>query len=222
MAGGGEVLVLAAVGRLGGVPRLAQLAVEGLQLGGACGDALFQFVVEGLQALLGEDALGDVGDEAFHQVVFLGLEQQVHQHVDMAAVLPTQAGFVAEQAFFQAQRLADVGQLRLAALEQLLGKVVEAQQCGGFGIAEHACQRRIGGAQAVAQAGLEDAVHRVLEQPLVAVALGFQLFQAGQQLGVMALARRMAAEAEQRLALLLRGLRHTPLRRRAGSTRAGW
>ncbi|MNJ73178.1 hypothetical protein D3C77_699390 [compost metagenome] len=67
MAGGGQVLVLAQVGRLGGVARIAQLA-------GTLSDALFELLVELQQAQLGELALGNVGDEAFHQAIFVGLE----------------------------------------------------------------------------------------------------------------------------------------------------
>ena len=60
-------------------------------------------------------------------------------------------------------------------------------------IAEHPRQRRIGGTHAFQQAGLEDPVDRVFEQPFVAIALGFQLVEARGQFRVMTLARRVAA-----------------------------
>ncbi|MNY67846.1 hypothetical protein D3C86_2055080 [compost metagenome] len=60
-------------------------------------------------------------------------------------------------------------------------------------VTEHPRQGRIGRVQTLLQAGLEDAVYRVFEQPFVAIPLRFQLFQARQQLRVMALAHRMTA-----------------------------
>ncbi|MNP00900.1 hypothetical protein D3C76_926980 [compost metagenome] len=91
MAGGGEVFVLAAVGGFGGITRLQQFI-------GTRSDPLLQFVIELLQTLLGQLAFGDVGDKTLHQPFLPGLEQQVHQHIEMAAVLAPQAGFVAVQA----------------------------------------------------------------------------------------------------------------------------
>ena len=96
VTGGGQVLVLAVVGGLGGVPGFAQGLLDLFALGdlllqvavgfeqfvGARGDPLLQFVIELLQALLGQFAFGDVGDKTFHQPFLIGLEQQVHQHVE--------------------------------------------------------------------------------------------------------------------------------------------
>ncbi|MCY1182609.1 hypothetical protein D9M73_231780 [compost metagenome] len=91
MAGGGEVFVLAAVGSFGSVARLQQFI-------GTRSDPLLQFVIELLQALLGQLAFGDVGNEPLHQPFMAGFEQQVHEHIEMAAVLAPQTGFVAVQA----------------------------------------------------------------------------------------------------------------------------
>ncbi|MCY1348743.1 hypothetical protein D9M69_348980 [compost metagenome] len=226
VAGGGQVLVLGEVGGLGGVPRLAQLRVQPLQLAGAREHPLLQFVVQRLQALLGQDALGDIGDEAFHQFLFIGLEQQVHQHVDMAAVLAHQPRLVAEQPAFALQGAANLHQLGSAADEQLVGQIDQRPKAIPRRIVtEHLRQGRVGGTHAVLQAGLENPVYRVLEQPFVAIALGLQLLQPRQQLRVVALARGMAAQAEQPgegLALLVRGPRHRPPRHPAGWIRAGW
>ncbi len=219
MAGGGQVLVLAEVGRFGGIAGFAQLA-------GAFGHALFQLLVELQQPLLRLLAFGDVGDEAFHQAVFVRFEQQVHHDVDEAAVLAPQSGLIAEQAQLAAQGMANLQQLFFTADEQVVRQIGQRpQRVLRTVVAEHACQGRVGRANALLQAGLEDAVHRMLEQPLVAVALGLQLLQAAQQLGVMTLACRMAAEAEQLgqgLLLIVRGLRHRRPRHRAGSKNEGW
>ena len=197
VAGGGEVLVLAVVGGFGGVARLAQLAVEFFQLVGALGYPPLQLLVHGLQALLGLDPLGDVGDETFDQFFLVVPEQQVHQYLDVTAVPAPEARLVAEQAAALAQQRADPSHLGLAADEQLPGHVLQRpEHLLRIVVAEHLRQRRIGGAQPLAEAGLEDAVHRVLEQPFVAVALGLQLLQARQQLRVVALARGVAAQAE--------------------------
>lgn len=197
VAGGGEVLVLAVVGGFGGVARLAQLAVELFQLVGALGYPPLQLLVHGLQALLGLDPLGDVGDETFDQFFLVVPEQQVHQYLDVTAVPAPEARLVAEQAAALAQQRADPSHLGLAADEQLPGHVLQRpEHLLRIVVAEHLRQRRIGGAQPLAEAGLEDAVHRVLEQPFVAVALGLQLLQARQQLRVVALARGVAAQAE--------------------------
>ncbi|MNE17587.1 hypothetical protein D3C80_1105730 [compost metagenome] len=239
VAGRGQVLVLALVGRLGGVARLAQLALDALaladlllqvavgleQLGGARGDALLQLDVELLLAQLGLLALGDVGDEALDQPFLVGLEQQVHQHVDAAAVAAAQARLVAVQAVALAQHRVDPRQLGGTADEQLLGQIgLRPQHLLRIFVTEHVRQRRVGGEDAVVQAHLEDAVHRMLEQPLVAVALALQLLEARRQLRVVALARRVTAEAKQvgNVGAAVRELRHTPPRRRAGSTVADW
>ena len=88
----------------------------------------------------------------------------------------------------------DALQLRHATGKQVAGQIGQGKQHFlRVLITEHARQRRVGRAHAVLQAGLENPVDRVFEQPFVAVALGFQLIQARGQLGVMALARRMAA-----------------------------
>ena len=101
VTGSGEVFVLAAIGRLGGITGIAQGLGDLLTLGdlllqvavgfqqfiGARSDPLFQFVVELLQALLGQFAFGDVGDKTFHQPFLIGFEQQVHEHIEVAAVL---------------------------------------------------------------------------------------------------------------------------------------
>lgn len=63
-------------------------------------------------------------------------------------------------------------------------------------IAKHPRQRRVGGAHAFLQAGLEDSVHGVFEQPFVAVALGLQFIRARGQFRVMTLARRVIAQPE--------------------------
>ncbi|MNH06650.1 hypothetical protein D3C79_660250 [compost metagenome] len=240
MAGGGEVFVLAAVGGFGGIAGIAQGSGDLLALGdlllqvavglqqfiGTRGHPLLQFVIELLQALLGQLAFGDVGDETFHQPFLTGLEQQVHQHIEVAAVLAPQAGFVAMQAAFTGERRADGLQLFGTAYEQVGGQLGQGkQQRLRTVVSEHARQRRVGGTHAGLQAGLENPVDGVLEQPLVAVALGFQLVQAGRQLRVMALARRVVAQPQQpgqRPLLVIRGLRHRPPRHHAGSTGGGW
>ncbi|MNO82242.1 hypothetical protein D3C76_735110 [compost metagenome] len=203
-----EVFVLAAVGGLRGVPGIAQgfgdlftlgdlllqVAVGFQQFIGARGHPLLQFVVELLQALLGELAFGDVGDEAFHQPFLVGLEQQVHQHVEMAAVLAPQLGFIAVQAALVGEDFADVFQLLGTTDKQVARQVRQGEQhLLRVLITKHARQGRVGGAHAVVQAGLENPVDRVFEQPFVAIALGFQLVQARGQFRVMALARRMTA-----------------------------
>jgi len=114
VAGSSEILVLAEVGGLRRISRLAQFA-------GALGDATLQFLIELQQAQLGELALGDVGDESFHQAaVLVRFEQQVHHHVDGAAILAAQACFVTEQPVLLAQGVADLAQLVLAADEQMV------------------------------------------------------------------------------------------------------
>ncbi len=110
VAGCGEVLVLAQVG---GFRRIAGFT----QFTGALSDALLELFVELQQAQLRQFALGNVGDEAFHQSVFVRLEQQVHDHVDGAAVLAAQARLVAEQAMLLAQDMADLPKLLLTADE---------------------------------------------------------------------------------------------------------
>ncbi len=240
VAGGGQVLVLAAVGCLGGVPGLAQVALDALapgdlllqvavgvqQLIGARRHPLLQLVVELFQVLLGQLALGNVGDEPFHQPVLVGLEQQVHQHIDAAAVLAPQLGFVTQQAALVLQLLADGRQFPGAAHEQVARQVGQGKQHFlGVLIPQHARQGRVGGTHAGLQAGLEDAVHCVLEQPLVAVALGFQVFQARRQFRVMALARRVVAQPQepgQGPLLFVRGPRHRPPRHHAGWIHEGW
>ncbi len=92
-------------------------------------------------------------------------------------------------------------------------------------VIEHARQGGVGGTNTFVDAGLEDAVHGVLEQPFVAIALPFQLFQARHQFRVVTLACGMAAEAEQLrqcLMLVIRGLRHRRPRRPAASTSVDW
>jgi len=116
VAGRGEVLVFAQVSCLGSVAGLAQFT-------GALGDALLEFFVELQQAQLRQFALGHVSDEALHQAIFVRLEQQVHDHVDGAAVLAAQARLVAEQAMLLAQGKADLPQLLLAADEQMMGQI---------------------------------------------------------------------------------------------------
>lgn len=91
------------VGGFGGVARLAQLAVEFFQLVGALGYPPLQFLVHGLQALLGLDPFGDVGDETFDQLFLVVPEQQVHQYLDVTAVPAPEARLVAEQAAALAQ-----------------------------------------------------------------------------------------------------------------------
>ncbi len=113
VAGSSEILVLAEVGGLRRISRLAQFA-------GALGDATLQFLIELQQAQLGELALGDVSDEAFHQAVLVRFEQQVHHHVDGAAILAAQACLVTEQPVLLAQGVADLAQLVLAADEQMV------------------------------------------------------------------------------------------------------
>ena len=159
VAGGGQVLVLAAVGGLGRIACLHQLA-------GTLGHALLQLVVELLQTLLRQLALGDVGDEPLDHTLLVRAQQQVHQHIDAAAVLASQLGFVTQQGLLALQHLGNVLQLGLAAHEQVAGQVTPGKQHRlGVGIPQHARQRRVGGAQAIVEAGLEDAVHRMLEQP---------------------------------------------------------
>jgi len=87
------------------------------QFTGALGDALLELFVELQQAQLRQFALGHVGDKALHQAVFVRLEQQVHDHVDGAAVLAAQARLVAEQAMLLAQDMADLPKLLLTADE---------------------------------------------------------------------------------------------------------
>ena len=65
MAGGSEVFVLAAVGGFGGITGLKQFI-------GTRSDPLLQFVIELLQALLGQLAFGDVGNEPLHQPFMAG------------------------------------------------------------------------------------------------------------------------------------------------------
>lgn len=186
-------------------------------------DATLQFVIELLQALLRLLALGDIGDEAFEDALAFRLEQQVHQHVDGAAIAPAQARLVAEQSLALAQSLANHFQLVEAANEQVPIQIARRpQHLLRVVITEHARHRRIGRQYAVLQAGLDDAVHGVFEQPFIAVALGFQLLQTRQQLGVMTLARRLAAEPQQLGKRFVRAPRHTPPRRHAGSIHADW
>ncbi len=148
VAGGGEVLVLAVVGGFGGVARLAQLAVELFQLVGALGYPPLQLLVHGLQALLGLDPLGDIGDETFDQFFLVVPEQQVHQYLDVTAVPAPEARLVAEQAAALAQQRADPSHLGLAADEQLPGHVLQRpEHLLRIVVAEHLRQRRIGGAQ---------------------------------------------------------------------------
>lgn len=173
MAGSGQVLVLAAVGGFGSIARLDQLI-------GTCSNPLLQFVIELLQALLGLLALGDIGHEAFNQAFVTGLEQQVHQHVEVAAILAPQPGFIAMQAVLPGENRGNRLQLLRTAIEQVGCQVGQGKQhLLWVVIAEHAGQCRVGSTHAVLQAGLENAVHGVLEQPFVAVALGFQFIQPG-------------------------------------------
>ncbi|MND62445.1 hypothetical protein D3C80_537310 [compost metagenome] len=240
VAGGGEVFVLAVIGGLGGIAGIAQGLGDLFTLGdlllkvtvgfeqfiGARDDALLQFVIELLQASLGQLALGDIGDEPFHQAFLAGLEQQVHQHIQVTAILAPQAGFIAVQAALVPEDFADGFQFLRAVDEQGAAQVSQGEQhLLRVLVAEHVCQRRVGGAHAIVQAGLEDPVHRVFEQPLVAVTLGFQIIQARGQFRVMTLARRMAAQPQQPgqgALLLVRGLRHRRPRHHAGWIRAGW
>ncbi len=110
VAGCGEVLVLAQVGSFRRIAGFTQFT-------GALGDALLELFVELQQAQLRQFALGHVGDKALHQAVFVRLEQQVHDHVDGAAVLAAQARLVAEQAMLLAQGMADLPKLLLTADE---------------------------------------------------------------------------------------------------------
>ncbi|MNE30882.1 hypothetical protein D3C81_1167110 [compost metagenome] len=219
MAGRCQVLVLATIGGLGGVTGFDQFV-------GALGDPLLKLVIELLQALLGQLALGDIGDKTFDHAVFVRTQQQVHQHVDMAAVTPAQPGFIADQCLLALQHLGDGQQFILAASEQVAGQVVARQhQCLCIGITQHARQRRIGRTHAIFKTGLEDAVHRMLEQPLVAIALGLQLFKAYRQFRVVALAYGVVAQPQQPgqgVARRFRGPRHTPPRHHAGWSCAGW
>ncbi|MNH17888.1 hypothetical protein D3C79_775750 [compost metagenome] len=240
MAGGSEVLVLAAVGGFCGIAGIAQGAGDLFALGdlllqvavglkqfiGAGGHSLLEFVIQLLQALLGQLAFGDVGDKPFHQPFLAGLEQQVHQHIEVAAILAPQAGFIAVQAAFTGEGRGDGVQLFGPADKQVGGKIRQRkQQRLRVVVTQHACQRRVGGTHAVLQAGLENPVHGVFEQPFVAVAFGLQLVQAGRQLRVMALARRVVAQPQQpgqRPLLLVRGPRHKRPRHHAGWTHGGW
>ncbi|CAI3805036.1 hypothetical protein DBADOPDK_03694 [Pseudomonas sp. MM223] len=219
MAGGGQVFVLAAVGGFSGISRLQQFI-------GTRSHPLLQLVIKLLQALLGQLAFGDVGDKTLHQPFLPGLEQQVHQHIEVAAVLAPQAGFIAVQAALTGQDRGNRLQLLGTAVEQVGGQVGQGKQhCLRVVVAEHARQRRVGGTHAILQAGLENPVHGVFEQPFVAVALGLQFVQAGRELRVMAFARRVVAQPQQPgqcPLLLVRGPRHKRPRHHAGSTRGGW
>ena len=219
VTGRSEVFVLAAVGGLGSIPGLDQLV-------GALGDALFQLVIELLQAGVMLLAFGNIGDEALHHALLVRPQQQVHQYIDAGAVLALQLGLVTKQGTLALQFLDDRQQLGLATDEQVPGKVSAGQQqLLRVGVAKHARHGRVGSAQTVLEAGLEDTVHRVLEQPGVAVALGFQLVEARRQLRVVTLADGVVAQPQQpgqRGIARFRGPRHTPPRRRAGSTPADW
>ncbi|MNN67381.1 hypothetical protein D3C81_1830110 [compost metagenome] len=112
----------------------------------------------------------------------------------MAAVLAPQLGFIAVQAALVGEDFADVFQLLGTADKQVARQVRQGEQhLLRVLITKHARQGRVGGAHAVVQAGLENPVDRVFEQPFVAVALGFQFVEARGQFRVMTLARRMTA-----------------------------
>ena len=110
--------------------------------------------------------------------------------------------------------------------KQVGGQVSQGKQHRlGALVAQHTRQRRVGGTHALLQAGLENPVDGVLEQPFVTVALGFQFVQARRQFRVMALARRVVAQPQkpgQCPLLLVRGPRHRRPRHHAGSTHGGW